>query len=118
MLTVMYLLDKAKGWITAFPYKAEAVAVILALLFVAGLYRNCSRKPAPSIGMEEMQRINSQNEKERKQALDEVIKKVDDERQVRDDEIESIEKRIEASREKTGQNITAEELERLIDQYR
>lgn len=120
MLTLIYLFNKAKDYVIAFPYKQEALIVVVTLLFCAGLYRHCASAPAPGpqIDFEEMQRINSRNEQERRQALEQVIEKIDDKRELRDDEIEAIERRIVLSKEKTGQNITAEELERLISQYR
>ena len=119
MLTVIYLLNKAKGYVLAFPYKREVLIGLALILFGAGLYRFCTA-PDPvksQIDFFDMQKVNSQNEQERREALEKVIEKVDDQRQLRDDQIAAIEQRI-ADKKDTGRNITAVELEKLIEQYR
>lgn len=119
MLTLMYLLSKAKAYVLAFPYKREVLIGLALILFGAGLFRYCTSPGAkPQVDLEQVQRINSENEKERREALEQVIAKVDAERAVRDDEIDAIEKRIETARRSNGRDVTAEELERIISQYR
>lgn len=119
MLTVIYLLNKAKGYVLAFPYKREVLIGLALILFGAGLYRFCTapEPPKPQIDFFDMQRVNSQNEQERREALEQVIEKVDDQRQLRDDQIAEIEKKIEEKKD-TGRNITAAELELLIERYK
>lgn len=119
MLTLMYLLNRAKEYVLAFPYKREVFICLALILFGAGLYRYCTApEPAkPQIDFFDMQKVNSQNEQERREALEDVIGKVDAKRELRDDQIAEIERKIE-ERKEGGRNITAAELELLIERYR
>ncbi len=85
---------------------------ILILVLIIFLLRACT--PEPKINQEEIQKINSANEKERKEALQEVFKKIDTEQQVDDKKIAEADKKVEQSKKSTGKDITAEELEKLL----
>lgn len=96
-------------------WKALLIALAAIIVFVWILNFSFCSKPSPKIDEKTIQEINSKNEAERREALQKVFDEVDTERQVDDAERKQIEKRIDDAK-KYGKHVTADELERLIEE--
>lgn len=97
-----------------YPLAAVLVAAAL-ILFAAGLMRSCRKDPpVQGIDLRTIERINSENEQERREAVREVIRKNDEIRTLDDEQIRAIERRIEDASRIERKRITGEDLERIL----
>lgn len=95
--------------------------LLLVIVFSFGYCRGSGNVKPIKIDTEEINKINSANEKERTETLKEIIKRgqdVIDEKQTSDAEVEKkldeINQKIEDAK-KDGENVTAKELEDLLN---
>lgn len=93
-------------------YWKYIVGVILALFILTFLFKAC--QPEYKIDQQQIQQINSANEKQRKEALQEVFQQINDTQSVNDKKIAEADKKVEESKKQTGHDVTAEELEKLL----
>lgn len=90
-----------------------AALLLLTLIFAVVIFKSCRREP--KINQETIQKINSETERERKAELEKVIGEIDEKREISDEKREQIIKRVDEAKS-FNKRVTAEELERLIEE--
>lgn len=96
-----------------------ALALLLLVLAVGGLLRSCRRDdPVVGIDLKAIERINSENEQVRREAVREVIRKNEEVRSLDEAQIRAIERRIEDASRIERKILTGEDLERIIRENR
>lgn len=90
---------------------------IVLVVFIAGvfIFRACNKPVVPEIDEEKLQKINSQNEKEKREALNNYFEEIDAQREISDVERKEIIGRVE-NETKFGKNVSAADLERLVSE--
>jgi uncharacterized protein YlxW (UPF0749 family) len=117
------LLIRLFGWQSEFALRiARIVFLVLAsviivfVVLLSGRIKSCLIPPSViKIDEETIQKINSNNERERKAELNRILDNVNATREARDERIEKLNQEIESYHD-FKQNVDAETLERLLQE--
>jgi hypothetical protein len=110
-----------KTWFNKYPLMTKAAflgAFVLFFIVLGFLFSKCGGSDKPSVTLEEVEKINSVNEKEKREALSNVIKKQDETRQVDQVKIDQLSNKVEEIKQEKKRDVTAEELEQLAKEYK
>lgn len=97
------------------PYKYLILGglAIIILVFIVVTAKNCGKNKI-KIDEAAIQKINSKNEAERKEALQNIFDRIDDQRNISDEKRREIIQRVEQSA-RADKNVTAEDLHNLVE---
>lgn len=125
----LFGLDAAKA--SRYTLIAVAVGALIIILGFGWLFRGCGKRKAIQIDEQSLQKVNSENEKERKKELQvivennaDTIKTVDERTEIQninvveknaeiDTKIADADKKIQAAKSQTG-DVTSEQLEKIL----